>query len=505
MEPASLHLPSSTPPRRAPLQGWARFWSACRILFAVLISAGCASLSSQEPVSPEMLVGRWTAVSPFPSDPNGPDRLLVIDSVTQRGSEWTIAARWSSPTKDRGPYGVNAKLEVVGRQPHLSFLTAAVTGPAVSVDLWLINSRWLGGTFHGRQIQFQKEPVRAERPTYALGDKWIRNDGVYDLIRIEKDLYIFASAGGGEIRLTKDLAVARAQNAHGFHEFVPPPQYTWPLEVGKWGISTLTWRNAWDPDQRVTLTWKVEAYEEVYTTAGRFKAFRIVQKLTNDNRTFERQLITWYAPEARQIVKIEGHPWFGSFQIVALDRPSSEPKPPAINVESPADQATLSEPEIVLATKVTSGKGVAGLTLTLNGEEVQQWEWDLPSTPLLEKRFDVPVTLKEGKNLILVTARDRDGASRQEARTLFYERPTPQASATGGTAPSAAPPPTSPSAPAKPTASEPATVAPTPPAVAAPPPTAARPHAGPPAPRRPGVCGGKPAAPPGPRTRPPWS
>jgi hypothetical protein len=403
----------------------------------------------------------------------------VIDSVTQRGSEWTIAARWSSPTKDRGPYGVNAKLEVVGRQPHLSFLTAAVTGPAVSVDLWLINSRWLGGTFHGRQIQFRKEPVRAERPTYALGDKWIRNDGVYDLIRIEKDLYVFASAGGGEIRLTKDLAVARAQNARGFHEFLPPPQYTWPLEVGKWGISKLTWRNAWDPDQRVTLTWKVEAYEQVYTTAGRFKAFRIVQKLTNDNRTFERQLITWYAPEARQIVKIEGHPWFGSFQIVALDRPSSEPKPPEINVESPADQATLSEPEIVLATTVTSGKGVAGLTLTLNGEEVQQWEWDLPSTPVREKRFDVPVTLKEGKNLILVTARDRDGASRQEARTLFYERPTPQASATGGTAPSASPPPPIPSAPAKPTASEPATVAPTPAAVAAPPPTAARPIAPP--------------------------
>ena len=29
---------------------------------------------------------------------------------------------------------------------------------------------------------------RAERPTYSLGDKWIRSDGVYDLIRIEKEI-----------------------------------------------------------------------------------------------------------------------------------------------------------------------------------------------------------------------------------------------------------------------------------------------------------------------------
>ena len=30
-------------------------------------------------------------------------------------------------------------------------------------------------------------PRRAERPTYQLGEKWILNDGVYELIRIEND------------------------------------------------------------------------------------------------------------------------------------------------------------------------------------------------------------------------------------------------------------------------------------------------------------------------------
>jgi hypothetical protein len=43
---------------------------------------------------------------------------------------------------------------------------------------------------------------RAERPTYALGEKWIRNDGLYELIRIEDD----HSAGPNrETRLTRYL------------------------------------------------------------------------------------------------------------------------------------------------------------------------------------------------------------------------------------------------------------------------------------------------------------
>src|SRR5690242_13224715 len=37
---------------------------------------------------------------------------------------------------------------------------------------------------------------KAERPTYAIGDKWIRCDGAYDLIRIENGRYVFAADGG---------------------------------------------------------------------------------------------------------------------------------------------------------------------------------------------------------------------------------------------------------------------------------------------------------------------
>ena len=40
---------------------------------------------------------------------------------------------------------------------------------------------------------------RAERPVYRVGDKWIRTDGIYVLVRIDKDVYVF-SAGGGQRR-----------------------------------------------------------------------------------------------------------------------------------------------------------------------------------------------------------------------------------------------------------------------------------------------------------------
>jgi len=139
--------------------------------------------------------------------------------------------------------------------------------------------------------------------------------------------------------------------------------------------------------------------------------------------------------------------------------------------------------EIVLTGKVTSGKGVATLTITLNGDEVRKW--DAPSVPSKETPLDLPVKLREGKNVLLVTAVDPEGASRQEARTLFYEKPVPPAAAPIPIAPPAATPvpapapppsvaakPVPPQAPAKPP--EPAKTAPTP-VPMAPPPVIAKP------------------------------
>ena len=45
---------------------------------------------------------------------------------------------------------------------------------------------------------------RAERPTYTIGEKWIRSDGAYELIRIDNDRYIFSAGPDREIHLTKE-------------------------------------------------------------------------------------------------------------------------------------------------------------------------------------------------------------------------------------------------------------------------------------------------------------
>jgi hypothetical protein len=43
---------------------------------------------------------------------------------------------------------------------------------------------------------------RAERPVYTLGERWIRSNGVYDLIRVEDGRYIFAEGVDRQIHLT---------------------------------------------------------------------------------------------------------------------------------------------------------------------------------------------------------------------------------------------------------------------------------------------------------------
>jgi hypothetical protein len=78
-----------------------------------------------------------------------------------------------------------------------------------------------------------KPPPRGERPTYSLGEKWIRNDGVYELIRIEDDRYIFSAGRDREIQLTRDLFPATVVKGVRELTFSPPPRIPWPLEVGK--------------------------------------------------------------------------------------------------------------------------------------------------------------------------------------------------------------------------------------------------------------------------------
>ena len=92
---------------------------------------------------------------------------------------------------------------------------------------------------------------RGGPPAYNLGDRWILGGGIYELIRIEKDRYVFSAGPGDEIELTKDLVlVKKVLGGSVAFEFTPPPRLEWPLAVGKshsgapvpcWSASTRSW------------------------------------------------------------------------------------------------------------------------------------------------------------------------------------------------------------------------------------------------------------------------
>src|SRR5262245_15505478 len=189
-------------------------------------------------------------------------------------------------------------------------------------------------------------PLLAERPIYELGEKWIRNDGLYELTRIEENRYVF-SGPGREIHLTRDLVVSAVTGVR-FLEFVSPPSLNWPLQVGQRGGSVGSIRfyaenygflnmagSSW-----TTLT--VDAYEDVRVPAGIFKAFRISGVIGGGVRDLGgRAFRAWYAPEARQLVKAESlalDPL--NFQVVAFE-PSQQTQraPLTVTLEEPADQA----------------------------------------------------------------------------------------------------------------------------------------------------------------------
>jgi hypothetical protein len=345
--------------------------------------------------------------------------------------------------------------------------------------------------------QASAQPPKAERPTYAVGDKWIRSDGAYDLIRIDSGRYVFAADGGREVHLTRDLGIARiVRGGQIVLELEPPVSPTWPLEVGQWGVSWLTLKSL-DPQygqSLARLSWKVDAYEDVRVSAGTFKAFRIVQVLeprflAASPQARRVELAFWYAPAIQQLVRADGNDLSGfAFQAVALDKPTAEPL--AVSVMEPKHESRLTAERATLTGKVMGGTGGLRIAVTLNGAEIARQQ--ASSAPGKDVPLSVPVKLAPGKNTLIVTVADGSGVSRQEGRVLFYDKPAPAVAAT--------PPP----APA-PAAPSPPPVAATPPAPAAPAPaapTATPPAAKPPAVAAPAPSAPAPAAPPAPRAEP---
>jgi hypothetical protein len=191
-------------------------------------------------------------------------------------------------------------------------------------------------------------------------------------------------------------------------------------------------------------------------------------------RSAKLDYTVWYSPEARRIVKLQSSRAVLNFEmpgtptttaqapVAAPPRseparpaaPRTEPSPPkvatpappapgpaplppvvaapaapvtppapaaplAISVRYPADGARVKDEQTVVAAVVTSGRGVGSVTISLNGLEVMQ---QAEKTPQPSVVVTAPVTLREGSNTIVLTAREADGTVRQEVRTVTLDR-----------------------------------------------------------------------------------
>ncbi|HET7876046.1 MAG TPA: caspase family protein [Methylomirabilota bacterium] len=295
---------------------------------------------------------------------------------------------------------------------------------------------------------------RAERPTYNVGEQWLLKDGVYDLIKVEKDRYIFAASAGRQIHLTKNLAlVSMLRDRVWEWDLFPVPELSWPLEVGKWGVIYRgTLRNRDHPSGLpVRTTWEVKAYEDVRVVGGVFKAFQILY--TVDLETSDAlgrgglqipgprswQLATWYAPEVRRIVKTESTPIGAlNLEVVSVERLAATPLEVAL--DEPKEQGRVTADRITVGGKVTAGAPLARVSATLNGAEV--FARDLRGAPARELALSFPLSPREGKNVLVVTVEDAQGGRRQEARVFFRDRPPVAAVPVGP--PTVTPPPSPP-------------------------------------------------------------
>ena len=206
----------------------------------------------------------------------------------------------------------------------------------------------------------------AARPVYVVGDTWIRNDGTYQLVRIENDVYVFTAGAGREVRLTKDLALARVERGGIFFEFDPPVAFDWPLKVGNWGETASTRRAVGNPvGTAIITTWKVEDVEEVKIGDRVLPSFRIrmSQRFPATGRL--TVLTMWYAPDVQRLVKADGTD-FETFKFITTGftppTAGALPIPPRPTLESIRLRPTSAEVKRVTAGVEIRRKGATSWT-----------------------------------------------------------------------------------------------------------------------------------------------
>jgi hypothetical protein len=155
--------------------------------------------------------------------------------------------------------------------------------------------------------------VMAERPRWAAGDSWTYRgkgrDGAYTITRrvisegaFEGREAYEVQAGDARYWYSKQLGyIARVDGDRVLRRASPPEDWQWPLQVGKSWSATVTWEDDAPPRRFVLIAlWAVEAYEEITTPAGTFKAFKVSRREVQSGATQE----FWYSPAVKGWVKV---------------------------------------------------------------------------------------------------------------------------------------------------------------------------------------------------------
>jgi len=161
----------------------------------------------------------------------------------------------------------------------------------------------------------------ADPPTYVVGDSWTYSNGFRpSVVKIEGDVTVFKGVGNCPTCLAhfdKNLVLLKIEQADGTPPdsaiigFVPVGTdwklFDFPLSTGKkWSIGAKgLFRNNVNHYDGVMA---VQAYEDVATKAGTFKAFKIAREWTirpidNRGRGTSWSTTEWYAPDIKRAVK----------------------------------------------------------------------------------------------------------------------------------------------------------------------------------------------------------
>jgi uncharacterized caspase-like protein len=190
----------------------------------------------------------------------------------------------------------------------------------------------------------------------------------------------------------------------------------WPLEVGKWGSLTTSWKWHGNPQGvPARVQWEVKAYEDLKIGGKTYKTFRVEWEVRHTSGVYRTQTL-WYSPDARQWVKAEGvREMTPLWSWTVFDVPVTAPIVAA--VQSPANEERIAGDRARVAARIRARAGVSDVRISVNGLEVFRGQ---PGSRDYTASESVP--LKAGKNVVLITATEKNGHRVQEARVVYAER-----------------------------------------------------------------------------------